>query len=286
MTIMSDTAFAPSEAEWDHVEAQHSPGRDELLKVLDDAQGLLDKHDRRAPVSELTRIPSSSRVNSEIDPHLCTNVRWKGCYSEQLAGFYAAPRRCRRCVECSLWLSDKRLGRLFGGVSRWARAELTRVEAGERDTFRKQVKAAGDGLAYVSIPYADGSRAVLTEAEVDGEVVDLSPSALMARLKQLLVGASTGKRARIDGSRNWEKNEPEPDTGEAGAQKAERPHPVVWQDLGETKMPPAEREKEARRWGCVPDRSRSGRVVWSVAHLSALDRERLWWCLGFREAAS
>jgi len=155
---------------------------DELLRLAD-------------PMSQLTPIENASSVKCDTDEHRCASPRWIGQYSSTLGRARSIPGRCGQCFECSLWHRAKRLSRLLDGLRNWSRCEM--VMCTDKAAYRaltkrlERMRESGDDLAHVSIPYPDGARLVLTEAEIGGEVLDTAPAALRARLEAFLVGAST-----------------------------------------------------------------------------------------------
>jgi hypothetical protein len=144
--------------------------------------------------------------------------------------------------------------------------------------FERWRESTGNDLAHVSIPYPDGARLVLTEAEIGGEALDTAPAALRARLEAFLVGASTEKRARLDGSKNWQKRE----AGRTAKRSASK-----WTKVGETKKNPVEQAEIFARFDCEPVKTvfvsaGSRRATeYKVDHLSEVKREQLWWSLGW-----
>jgi len=277
---------AAAEINWDEVVAGH---RRHSFEELDRLESILDDD-----VSELSHEGSSYGDNPDIETHRCTALRWIGQHHKQLGRSRSIPGRCWHCVACSLWHRAQRLGRLFTGLLRWERVEMVRTETpAEYEALTRRLRRlrerSGLDLAHVSIPYQDGARVVFTEAEVSGELVDTAPKALLSRLETLLVGVSSDKKARIDGSKNWEKNDVV-EKSDAAQKKKSAPK---WEKVGETTTPPAQQEKIYRRFGCKPVEQkrplgrRPGPVEWDVSHLSELELEKLWWSLGFtREAAS
>ena len=178
----------------------------EIVAFVFDEVPTFARGSEKAVTAHLDKCSAAREHESkcDIDLHRCTSPRWIGQYS--------VPGRCGHCYECGLWHRAKRLSRLQDGLSNWARIEI--LKCTDRPAYRALVKQlermrkrTGEDLAHVSIPYPDGARLVLTEAEIGGEALDTAPATLKERLEAFLLGARDEKKARLDGSKNWAKKE-------------------------------------------------------------------------------
>jgi hypothetical protein len=114
----------------------------------------------------------------------------------------------------------------------------------------------------------------LTEAEIGGDVVNTAPGELEAAVTGFLALVNGRKRARIDGSKNWEKKE---ESQGGGARKES-----TWEKVGECSLPLSATSQQAvlARYGCKRVEG-TGKARYSIEHLTELEVGQLFWSLGW-----
>jgi len=234
--------------------------------------------------------PSSLLGNKgDIEKHPCERPRRIGFRHIELSLERVKLVRCRSCEPCRTHRRERLTGELVYAIQRWSGETRVRVvDAGGWPAVKKQLQRqrrqrvasggtgailAADGeLRHVSIPLADGRRMLFTEADIEGDVVDVADTAaLRALMADAIKSMSTAPHARVDGSSGWRM-----------AESPNVPRKKEWERISETKKTFSEIVKVLEAEGIEID----GRGCYSVAHLSNVGRCHLHWLLGYVTAQS